>query len=152
MCKWQFFWYLAGELISFIRLKNSLIFTGIRSCQFTWVFPYLTHQTGKSISSSRCLQESEGGLTIFTCEAEGGLGCVFIEVFVNCLRYKWLSFITTQLSFMFNICIYILVPPPLPPDILIIKVKLRFKVSTCLRFSPRLINSAKGCSVDQTEY
>ena len=30
----------------------------------------------------------EAGLPIFTCGAEGGLGCVFIKVFVNCLRYK----------------------------------------------------------------
>ena len=27
MCKWQFLWYLAGELIRFIRHKNLLIFT-----------------------------------------------------------------------------------------------------------------------------
>ena len=127
MCKWQFLWYLAGELIRFIRHKNLLIFTAGHVSQDKY-FPtwHIKHKSILRPSSSPCLQEGrwgEGGggrrLPIFTEGARGGLGRVFMKVFVNCLGYKLLSFITSQLSFVSNVCVF--------PDVYYYQVEIKIQ-------------------------
>ena len=49
----------------------------------------------------------------------GGLGWVFIKVFVNCLGYKLLSFITSQLSFVSNVCVF--------PDVYYYQVEIKIQ-------------------------
>ena len=62
MCKWQFLWYLAGELIRFIRHKNLLIFTAGHVSQDKY-FPtwHIKHKSISRPSSSPCLQEGGWG-------------------------------------------------------------------------------------------